>query len=130
MRGLIPEKSHSSVRTEDCGKGFAVKVTLTKHVQFVHEMANSEKRPLACSLCDYRAKTNQQLKAHLRSHTGEKPYSCQICAKRYSNRAHLKTHILIHTEGEIPRPWTCSFCGQRFRYKQGMQIHEQKHKSG
>ncbi|XP_073845071.1 uncharacterized protein [Musca autumnalis] len=54
-------------------------------------------RPHACSQCLKKFKRPDELKRHIRVHTGEKPYACSECEKRFMRSDHLKKHMNAHT---------------------------------
>jgi uncharacterized Zn-finger protein len=70
--------------------------------------------------CDFHVSTavrsspTDNLKNHMRIHTGEagtKRYVCQYCYKRFSSVSYLKVHSRSHT-GE--KPFECQHCKKRF----------------
>ncbi|XP_005183388.2 zinc finger protein 236 [Musca domestica] len=54
-------------------------------------------RPHACNQCPKKFKRPDELKRHIRTHTGEKPYACNECEKRFMRSDHLKKHMNAHT---------------------------------
>ncbi|XP_057686745.1 RB-associated KRAB zinc finger protein-like [Corythoichthys intestinalis] len=81
-------------------------------------------KPFACSVCDKRYYTKENLTIHTRAHTGEKPFACSVCDKSYSRKNLLTRHTYTHT-GEKPFP--CSDCTQSFITKLELNRHARKH---
>lgn len=70
-----------------------------------------EERPFKCQFCQKGFKGRENLKLHIRTHTGEKPYNCGVCGKAFGGRSDMNRHLRIHT-GEKPYP--CKVCGKKF----------------
>lgn len=53
-----------------------------------------------CSLCDYRASKNVQLKAHVDSvHLKKKRYKCSMCDFATNQKSYLEVHLnSVHSE--------------------------------
>ena len=49
-----------------------------------------------CPQCDYQCKKMDNMKKHVRIHSGEKPYVCTICQYRTAQRCNLNTHMKKH----------------------------------
>ncbi|KAM7349735.1 maternal gene required for meiosis isoform 2-T13 [Cochliomyia hominivorax] len=74
-----------------------------------------DKRPpasrFACPFCGKCVRSKENLKLHVRKHTGERPFVCLFCGRAFGGKSDLTRHLRIHT-GE--RPYHCESCGKCF----------------
>ena len=70
-----------------------------------------------CPFCPYTTARNDNLKKHIRIHTGEKPYVCPHCPFSCAQQQNLKSHMRKHTgENAFSCP-SCDFkCNRRDKY--------------
>ncbi|BES98222.1 ZnF_C2H2 [Nesidiocoris tenuis] len=90
----------------------------------VHMRNHTGDKPYACSVCDFKCTRADILKSHVRGHTGEKPYACTKCVYRCRQPGLLKVHMRSHT-GE--RPFECHICGKNFGFAMNLKVHMRTH---
>ena len=49
-------------------------------------------RPFQCTYCSNRFKSKNNLRQHIRLHTGERPYVCNICSETFVQMSSLQHH--------------------------------------
>ncbi|XP_039298489.1 zinc finger and BTB domain-containing protein 49 [Nilaparvata lugens] len=70
-----------------------------------------ERRSFPCPFCGKVVRSKENLKLHVRKHTGERPFGCLFCGRAFGGKSDLTRHLRIHT-GE--RPYHCEMCGKCF----------------
>ncbi|KAK2718014.1 zinc finger protein 628-like [Artemia franciscana] len=68
-------------------------------------------RPHLCPFCGKGFRAKENLKLHIRKHTGERPFQCGYCHRAFGGKSDMNRHVRIHT-GE--RPYRCDACGKTF----------------
>lgn len=76
-----------------------------------HHDPDRRERRFACPFCGKCVRSKENLKLHVRKHTGERPFVCLFCGRAFGGKSDLTRHLRIHT-GE--RPYHCEMCGKCF----------------
>ncbi|XP_044744053.1 zinc finger protein OZF-like [Chrysoperla carnea] len=140
-------------KCEQCGKIYANRIILGKHINQKHKMIDLMKKYLCkvcnkalesdenlkrhmlvvharykrkeCHICGKTYKSKKGLNVHIQSaHMDVRPHLCQTCNKAFHTKARLQNHMRSHT-GE--RPFSCSICGKAFGFKQVLKTHMNIH---
>lgn len=77
----------------------------------VDTIDRQRERRFACPFCGKCVRSKENLKLHVRKHTGERPFVCLFCGRAFGGKSDLTRHLRIHT-GE--RPYHCDMCGKCF----------------
>ncbi|XP_026737235.1 zinc finger protein 629-like isoform X1 [Trichoplusia ni] len=88
----------------------------SSHSGILNFMQNDDRqrdreRRFACPFCGKCVRSKENLKLHVRKHTGERPFVCLFCGRAFGGKSDLTRHLRIHT-GE--RPYHCEACGKCF----------------
>ncbi|GBN25271.1 Zinc finger protein 27 [Araneus ventricosus] len=101
----------------------AVSVAGPSEIHRLSQGTSTEKR-FVCDICGKVFRSNYNLLAHHRTHTGEKPFVCPTCGKRFTQQSNLTTHLRIHT-GE--KTFISSTCSKGFTSKHHLACHLTTH---
>jgi uncharacterized Zn-finger protein len=86
--------------------------------------AITEGKQHMCSYCGKQFTRENNLTAHIRTHTGERPYVCFYCSKAFTRSERLKLHLRTHT-GE--KPYECQLCFRLFSRLHNLNRHSLTH---
>nr|XP_006812402.1 PREDICTED: zinc finger protein 14-like [Saccoglossus kowalevskii] len=93
-----------------------------KHPEQKH--SRTREKVLQCGQCGKRFASQNQLKVHMRIHTGEKPFQCEVCKKCFAYSNVLKIHMGTHSR---IRPHQCGMCGKSYVVPSQLKTHMKSH---
>uniref|UniRef100_A0A668AN60 C2H2-type domain-containing protein n=1 Tax=Myripristis murdjan TaxID=586833 RepID=A0A668AN60_9TELE len=132
FKSLATHREHKSTHMENgeylcsrCGRAFAWKSALVRHLKTHGEDADKMERPYKCPHCDLGFSCASYLNRHLQTHQEERLHTCS-CGKTFAYKAALTAHQRIHQK---ERPHQCAQCGKGFLYKGGLLSHMKIHSS-
>ncbi len=82
----------SQILCEHCLKVFRARRYLHQHVKKKHSAETSHD----CPLCQKHLSGKEELKCHMRLHTGERPLVCAVCSATFRNRSTFNNHRKMH----------------------------------
>ena len=120
-----PRAEHSDSRHKCvvCGRKFATKGNLSRHLETVH---NPDGPRYECKVCG----KNFTQKGHLSQHRTNihgfgdvKIFQCDFCPKVCKAKHNLKTHMtLVHGVGDV-RSFQCNVCSKAFKFRSHLKRH-------
>ena len=84
-------------------------------------------KPYSCHKCPESFSRNDDFKRHLLKHTFQKPFRCALCKTGYSDRACVKSHMMKEHNSKVYH--VCSQCGESYidvvRFQQHKKLHSE-----
>ncbi|KAL7030527.1 hypothetical protein ACKWTF_006695 [Chironomus riparius] len=66
-------------------------------LNFLRVDADKRDKRFACPFCGKCVRSKENLKLHVRKHTGERPFVCLFCGRAFGGKSDLTRHLRIHT---------------------------------
>ena len=107
-----------------CGKSFATKVNLARHLKLVKH----DDKEWKCEICDLKLRNKQNLRIHIRQLHAEldtSKYQCHICDLSLSRNDYLQRHI--ETQHLNFKLLSCDICDKYFASMGALQSHRRVH---
>ncbi len=111
---LLTHQGQRDFVCDICLKSYA-----TPRQLYSHRSLHLGKRFL-CPHCGFRARSNANLRGHVRTKHEDRGFECEVCSKKFSSNTNLKNHQRIHT-GETP--FQCILCNVSFKRSHHLNAH-------
>ena len=120
---LLRDHLRTHVKLYQCSKcalPFAKKSALRNHWKFKH----SEERMFPCpmELCNYSAKTRNDLLKHLKSHEQKEKLSCEFCDKKFKSQFGFRYHMESEHNVKARSEYVCHLCGPETVFHRGVYL--------
>ena len=125
--------------------------------QKIIDITDHDAKPLKCGLCLYSTRKRNNIKAHMRVHSGVKPFRCEKCGLQFTHKSKFRQHSnncvlkdfveYITINDECPsavgktvthstekrtwvicqKPFKCGMCSYSTRKKNNLKAHTRTH---
>lgn len=109
-----------TIACHHCSKCFSDQKLLDIHLKYVG-------LSFPCDLCGNVYARKENLKSHLRKHTGETPYKCTYCDAKFNMSYKLKDHVNSKHLNIEKQLFVCEYCGKEYKKKSDMNEHTNTH---
>ncbi|KAK3099290.1 hypothetical protein FSP39_002096 [Pinctada imbricata] len=76
-----------------------------------------------CLVCYNTFTCRNNMKRHMRLHTGYRPYQCTLCSESFTRKDDIKRHLIRHNYN---KPFRCSICKKGYMDRKSIKSHLRK----
>lgn len=115
---------HPQKRSRDFICESCGKAFFSKNDVKIHLRIHTGETPYSCKECPMRFTQISAYLRHQKRHTGIKSYICSVCNKKFCTKEELKMHNNVHTN---EKKYSCPICDAPFKYRNNLKKHMQLH---
>lgn len=119
-------KSKTETKPKKCTKTISMGVPVRSQPAATKKTAvKKEPKKNLCMICYKEFAYSNDLRKHLRIHSGERPFQCAHCDQKFRQAGCLKNHIACqHGTNTV---YTCYYCNKSFPIKERLRLHMRIH---
>lgn len=76
-----------------------------------------------CRVCFNTFTCRNNMKRHMRLHTGFRPYTCKLCSESFTRKDDIKRHLIRHS---FDKPFRCNICRKGYMDRKTVKNHVRK----
>ena len=80
------------------------------NVKIMKKMTDNIVKLNKCNQCEYTSSRAENLRQHLKTHSGEKLNKCKQCDYASSRAGHLRTHLKTHSGEKLKKMQAMRLC--------------------
>lgn len=113
---VVSSLQPKNIRCKRCGEVSADGPGFVHHNLNVHNV-------FTCQICYNTFTCRNNMKRHIRLHTGYKPYQCSLCSESFTRKDDIKRHLIRHS---YSKPFRCNLCGKGYMDRKTIKAHMRK----
>lgn len=112
----VPIRQVSDIPCKRCGIILSDGPAFEQHNTDVHSV-------YTCRVCFNTFTCRNNMKRHMRLHTGFRPYTCKLCSESFTRKDDIKRHLIRHS---FDKPFRCNVCRKGYMDRKTVKNHIRK----
>ncbi|CAO1407117.1 unnamed protein product [Diamesa hyperborea] len=96
-RHILTHTGQKPFKCSQCPLLFTTKSNCDRHLLRKHDYAN---RKVICAFCLRRFWSTEDLRRHMRTHSGERPFCCDVCFRKFTLKHSMLRHRKKHSQAQ------------------------------
>ncbi|XP_063413382.1 gastrula zinc finger protein xFG20-1-like [Mytilus trossulus] len=112
----VPIRQVRDIQCKRCGTILSDGQAFEQHNTDVHSV-------YTCRVCFNTFTCRNNMKRHMRLHTGFRPYTCKLCSESFTRKDDIKRHLIRHS---FDKPFRCNVCRKGYMDRKTVKNHIRK----